>query len=92
MIATILWDSSLFSRWHTKNPIDSLLHWLGSQIEMRRIFVLGLVVWSLSSLVYIVLRIKRNRDGKLDGVIEAIGPTVKWDYKKGKALDSKNET
>ena len=58
MIATILWESSFFAQWHTSNPADSLLSWLGSRIEVRRIFLLSLGVWSLSSLVYIFMELR----------------------------------
>ena len=59
MLATILWESSLFASWHTNNPIDSLLSLLGAQTEVRRIFLLGLGIWSLSSFVYILLDLRR---------------------------------
>ena len=88
MFATILWESKLCARWHTNNPIDSTLSWLGEGIGVRRIFVLGLALWSLASFIYIVLRIKRNPDGKLEGVIEAIGPTVPSDDKRGTKKDT----
>lgn len=59
MIATILWESSLFGSWHTHNPLDSLLGLLGAQIQLRRIFFWGLAAWSLSSFVYIFLELRK---------------------------------
>ena len=59
ILATIMWESSLFSAWHTDNPINTLLSWLGTNVPVSRIIVVGLVLWSLASLIYIWLELRR---------------------------------
>lgn len=58
-LATIIWYSSLCDKWRVENPLTNILNWLSAETKVRRIFLLGLGVWSLASSVYIWLELRR---------------------------------
>jgi hypothetical protein len=59
ILAVVLWESSIFKTWHTGNPIDVSLYWLGSAISVRRVILIGLALWSFMSLLYIFVSLRR---------------------------------
>lgn len=61
IIASLLWESSLFSAWHTTkdNPATRILNWLSAQTEVHRVVFLSLAAWSLASFVYIWIDVRR---------------------------------
>jgi hypothetical protein len=59
ILGVVLWESSIFKTWHTGNPIDASLNWLGLPISIQRLILIGLVLWSFMSLIYIFVGLRR---------------------------------
>ncbi len=95
LIAYYLSESALFAPLKQHNPIDTAAQWLSSPVSTPRILWLSALVWSLATIpsaIFIWFVIRRKKLSDTQVVIEAIGPAVPWDFKKGKARDTKKDT
>jgi hypothetical protein len=95
LIAYYLAESALLAPLKQHNPVDITMQWLAKTVAIPQIVWWLVLVWSLISfsvVMWMLLDAWKLKRQIADGtVIEAIGPSVHWDWKRGKPYDPKDD-